>query len=80
VIIETNTNYNYDQEFTSHHAGCSLLSVNKLAEEKGYKLACHTGNAIFVRNDLFDLLPNNEYNLSKMFCDNDAVLIQQSIK
>lgn len=80
VIIETNTNYNYDEEYITTNNGCSLFSVNELANKKGYTLACHTGNAIFVRNDLFDLLPKNDYTLKNLYCNNGCVAIQQSIK
>jgi hypothetical protein len=80
IIIETNTNFDYTQEYASFHNGCSILSVNILAEQKGYKLVCHTGNAILVREDLFNLIPQNDYSLKNLFCDNDCVVIQQSIK
>jgi hypothetical protein len=80
VIIETNTNYDYNEEYVSTNNGCSLFSVNNLANKKGYTLVCHTGNAIFVRNDLFDLLPKNDYTIKNLYCNNDCVSIQQSIK
>jgi hypothetical protein len=80
VIIETNTNYDYNEEYVSTNNGCSLFSVNNLANKKGYTLVCHTGNAIFVRNDLFDLLPKNDYTIKNLYCNNNCVNIQQSIK
>jgi hypothetical protein len=80
VIIETNTNFNFNEEYVSHDNGCSLYSVNKLAESKGYKLICHTGNAIFVRTDLIDFLPKENYNLEDLYCNNDCVRIQQNLK
>jgi hypothetical protein len=80
VIIETNTSYNYNEEYVSTNNGCSLFSVNNLANSKGYKLVCHTGNAIFVRKDLFDLLPENDFTIENLYCNNGCVVIQQSIK
>jgi len=80
IIIETNTNYNYDEEYVSVDNGCSLLSVKKLAEKKGYTLICHTGNAFLLRNDLIDLLPKEDYSLKNLFCNNECVNKQQSIK
>jgi hypothetical protein len=80
VIIETNTNYNYNEEYITTNNGCSLFSVNELANKKGYTLVCHTGNAIFVRNDLFDLLPKNDYTIKNLYCNNGCVAIQQSLK
>ena len=47
VIIETNSGH-----IRYVNAGCSLHDVNALAEEKGYKLICSTGNAFFIREDL----------------------------
>jgi hypothetical protein len=32
--------------------GSSFTSTGKLGKSKGYELVCHTGNMIFVRNDL----------------------------
>ncbi len=80
IIIETNTNYKYDEEYVSFDNGCSLFSVVKLAEEKGYSLICHTGNAILVRNDLVYLLPKEDYSLENLYCNNECVHKQQSIK
>lgn len=36
--------------------GTSFVSMLELGERKGYRLACHTGNMIFVRGDLFPRL------------------------
>ena len=80
IVIETNTNFNYDEEYKSYDNGCSLFSVNDLAEQKGYRLICHTGNAFFVREELFHLLPQNDYSVKNLFCNNECVGIQQSIK
>jgi hypothetical protein len=80
IVIETNTNYNYNEDYISENNGCSLSSVNKLANEKGYSLVCHTGNAFFVRNDLFNSLPKKDYSIEKLYCNNECVSEQQKIK
>ena len=36
--------------------GTSFFPMLKLGIEKGYQLVCHTGNMIFIRNELYDLL------------------------
>ena len=63
VIIEANSAIPNDIEYVggeiieSDHSiveGSSCLSLLKLGVEKGYTLICHTGNMIFVRNDLID--------------------------
>lgn len=36
--------------------GTSFLSMLELGERKGYRFVCHTGNTIFVREDLFPRL------------------------
>ena len=50
VIIECSSG---DIKHVNH--GCSLYNVNELAKVKGYKLICHTGNAFFIKDNLFDL-------------------------
>lgn len=45
--------------------GASFTSMLKLAQKKGYRLACHCGNMFFVRNDWMDKL-----NLPKEELDN----------
>lgn len=43
---------------TNGAAGTSFLPMLRLGESKGYTLVCHTGNLIFVRNDLAPLYPD----------------------
>ena len=43
-----------------HFIGNSFSSTLKVAQDKGYTLVCHTGNMIFVRNDLIPKLNLNE--------------------
>lgn len=55
VVIEINSSYRpgirgtHGEEFK----GSTFTSTLELGHEKGYRLACHTGNMIFVREDLF---------------------------
>ena len=60
VVIEVNSQWPPEAEkipvpgynrFT-YHTGASIRSMVQLAKSKGYELAIHTGNAIFVRQDL----------------------------
>ncbi len=71
IIIETNSEKT--DEFVTHDKGCSLVSVNKLAVSKNYTLVCHTGNAIFVRNDLMSLVPTSDYSVEKLYHNVDMV-------
>jgi len=70
VVIETahqSLHYDYDYESISYNSGCSLKSATDLAESKGYTLVAHTGNAFFVRNDLIDKLPENDYSIKNLY-------------
>lgn len=78
VVIETNTNYGPDQDHISDQ-GSSLKSITELAERKGYKLVCHTGNAFYVRNDLFEKLPQEDYSVENLFISNLNVDVMQRI-
>lgn len=81
VIIEINSTFapgiEYVQpteegELGDAGKGTSFTSMVKLGEEKGYKLVCHTGNLIFVRNDLVSKLdlPKEELeNPGSLFLD-----------
>jgi hypothetical protein len=54
VLIEVNSEIPppTEQIHGDGRQGSSLESMTKLAREKGYTLACHTGNAHYVRDDL----------------------------
>ena len=67
VLIETNTDHGPNVNYISQHNGSSLKSITDLAESKGYRLVCHTGNAFYVRLDLFDKLPQKDYSLENLF-------------
>ncbi len=66
VIIEINSSIppGIESIHDGKKQGSSFTSTLKLGVKKGYKLVCHTGNLIFVRNDLVDKLnlPDKELN------------------
>lgn len=60
VVIEVNSQWPAEAEkvpvpgyhrFT-YHTGASIRTMVRLAKSKGYELAIHTGNGIFIRQDL----------------------------
>ena len=62
VVIEINSGFVPGVEFIHHPPetlGSSFTVTLKLGEKKGYCLVCHTGNMIFVRNDLLEKLGNS---------------------
>jgi len=60
VIIEINSGIKPDDENHIHtpgiYDGTGFLPTLQLGIRKGYKFVVHTGNIIFVREDLFDML------------------------
>jgi hypothetical protein len=61
VIIEINSSVSPIDETHIHgpdKEGTGYFPMVKLGESKGYTLVCHTGNLIFVRNDLVHLYPD----------------------
>lgn len=58
VIIEINSSLDPDKDFYSPDKGANFSIMNKLAEEKGYFLLCHTGNCIYVLNKYKYLFPD----------------------
>lgn len=69
VIIEIESSIAPGVEQISSVGRTSFPSMLKLGQEKGYTLVCHTGNMIFIRNDLVDKL-----NLPKKETDNPKKL------
>jgi len=65
VIIEINSSINTDVKDHIHtpgvYQGTSFRPTFNLGLEKGYKFVLHTGNMIFIRNDLFDKLDINYF-------------------
>ena len=59
VIIEINSAYppgiiKWHSNNYKNSNGNSFSATLGVADKKGYKLVCHTGNMIFVREDLID--------------------------
>lgn len=66
VIIEIDSSVDPSCKHHIHngttHNGSSFYPTLYLGIEKGYKFLCHTGNMIFVRNDLYESLNIPDYN------------------
>lgn len=61
VVIEINSSISPIDETHIHSSekeGTGYFPMVQLGESKGYTLVCHTGNLIFVRNDLAGLYPD----------------------
>lgn len=59
VIIEINSSINTNVDYINDSVKCigtGFKPMYELGLEKGYTFVLHTGNMIFVRNDLFDKL------------------------
>lgn len=60
VIIEINSSVNTDVEEHIHepgkYQGTGFRPMLTLGKDKGYKFVLHTGNMIFIREDLYDKL------------------------
>jgi hypothetical protein len=60
VIIEINSSVNTDNNNHVHnntyYSGTGFKPTFDLGVQKGYKFILHTGNMVFIRNDLFDEL------------------------
>ena len=78
VVIETNTNYGPNDKYVSNN-GSSLKSITEMAEKKGYKLVCHNGNAFYVRLDLCDKLPQEDYSIENLFMSSANVDVMQKL-
>lgn len=57
IIIEVNSSFHPEVYHFSKEKGSSYSMMNKLAEEKGYFMLCHTGNCIFILNEHKHLFP-----------------------
>lgn len=58
VVIEINSSYRPGVMRFTRSQGCSFSMMNKLADEKGYALLCHTGNCVYIRKDLLAKFPD----------------------
>tara|TARA_E500000318_G_scaffold16951_2_gene17229 strand:- start:13151 stop:13810 length:660 start_codon:yes stop_codon:yes gene_type:complete len=73
-VVEVSSGYQPHQDHISTDSGCSLKSITELAEKKGYKLVCHSGNAIFVREDLIDKIPEGDYSVENLWLSPEKLL------
>ena len=66
LIFEVSSGYAFDEDYLNESKGCSIKTAYELGIEKGYKMICHCGNVIFVRNDLTHKLPDYDYSLENL--------------
>ena len=72
LILEVSSGYLPARDHISENDGCSIKSAYELGIEKGYKMVCHCGNVIFVRNDLVNKLPDYDYSIENLYqCPDD---------
>jgi hypothetical protein len=57
VIIEINSSLDPDVEFFHPDRGSSFCTMNRLANDKGYFLLCHTGNCVYIDLKYQSLFP-----------------------
>jgi len=69
VIIEINSSIPLDSDEDRRHGSPSFNYSIGVANDLGYSAVCHTGNMIYVRNDLVDELsiPKTLINSSELF-------------
>jgi hypothetical protein len=61
VVIEINSSFPPSERYVygdGCQSGSSFRSMLELGQSKGYTFVCHTGNMIFVRNDLVSKIQN----------------------
>ncbi len=78
VLIEFNATIPPSVEFVQPRdihvtQGSSLLSINKLAQKKGYELVCVKSNAIFVGRQYFPLFNIRDNSIDEMWTDQSAI-------
>jgi len=61
VVIEINSSLDPDVEFFHPDRGSSFCTMNRLANDKGYFLLCHTGNCIYVDLKYHHLFPEIDF-------------------
>ena len=67
LIFEVSSGYAFDEDYLNESKGCSIKTAYELGIEKGYKMICHCGNVIFVRNDLTHKLPDYDYSVENLY-------------
>ncbi len=75
ALIETCTHPN---PVVNEEHPLALRAMTDLAEAKGYSLVCHTGNAVYVRNDLMHYLDHIDFVYEDMSCTIDDVTVLQN--
>ena len=75
VVIEINSSIKPGiiRRHDSNNQGNSFSATVEVGKKKGYVLICHTGNCIFLRNDL-----KNKINYEKNLLDNPEILFDKS--
>ncbi|MDB4871959.1 MAG: hypothetical protein JWL97_2963 [Gemmatimonadales bacterium] len=81
VVLEVNTEFGPDMvklpelnyRGWSHRTGCSFAAAVQLAKRKGYELALHTGNCIFVERQYATLLEIDTDGWRSLFDDSPAI-------
>ena len=75
VVIEINSSIEpgITQRHDSNHQGNSFSSTVEVGRKKGYVLVCHTGNCIFIRDDL-----KNKINYEESLFNNPNILFDRS--
>ena len=81
VVIEIDSSLKpgiYNRYKIGSNNGNSFSSTLLVAKKKGYELACHTGNLIFIRKDLIDKIDlDKRYkeNPDFLFLDNNKIFL-----
>ena len=57
IVVETNIAFTPGSNFKSYDRGCSFDSIWELGKKMGYSVVAYTSNAILVRNDHVNKLP-----------------------
>ena len=76
VVIEVNSSIKPGiiQRHDNENQGNSFSATVNVGNKKGYTLVCHTGNCIFLRNDLI-----NRINFDKKLLDDPDILFDKSL-
>ncbi len=70
VIIEANSSFDVNVNFVGEPnsgQGASAAALVELARRKGYQLVAHTGNCIFVKDELYPLIGLYDNQLKNLF-------------
>lgn len=67
VVIEVNSGFDVDSNVAESARGTAIRPMVELAKSKGYELALHTGNAIFVSHECCEALDIDPENWQELF-------------